>query len=47
MQVDNMHPSKEAYNMQDDKIFGFVVLAGMNEGVVYSDLTGRFPGRSY
>ena len=47
MQVDNMHPHEEACNIEDDKMFCFAALADANEGTVYSDLTGRFPVRSY
>ena len=45
--VDGMFPHEHIYTATDDKMYCFAILGDKNENTIYSDLTGRFPVRSY
>ena len=47
LQVDDMNPPKQICNANENGIFVFAALADNINGVMYRDLTGRFPVESY
>ena len=47
LELADMNPPQEACAAHDNEMFCFAALADANEGVIYSDQTGRFPVMSH
>ena len=43
LQVDDMNPPQQICNANENEMFVYALLADNINGVMYSDLTGRFP----
>ena len=47
IEADSINPPEQVCTAIDNEMFVFAALADANENTVYTDLTGRFPVRSY
>ena len=47
LQIDDMNPPQQICNANENELFFYAALTDNINGVMYSDLTGRFPVVSY